>query len=341
MNQDDRKLYPAEIRQVISCENNLKRFESVDISVLKIHPDIVNLLWIAKKGKNADRIDKECTGLQTIITPLNNLARLEPSLIYPELPISFEELTESLRYARPYYKLTPQQRGKYWKYLENPYNTNTELWCPFLLYYGLERQLMSGKFDEAFNVLEKMIEVFKGTSFPRYAEDTLVFGSLLMQRSDHLDRIFSIINRWHGQIKDGVAINFSKCLYLFYTMDIPLDWADLYSMRSVFNFLNLRYIKGEPELFKKNFHAIMIEHLGKDTVLIKELVPREEVAQLRKSCIRPISNPSFDFRKTDIDIPLIDTSLSFQSFGRELFDKAHEMTKQDIAKQRHSTIRYK
>ena len=105
----------------------------------------------------------------------------EPSGIYTELPIMVRndlENIESPGYFPTYSKLTPSQRYAYLKYLENPFSPDANLSYVYLLFYGLERNLFTEKYEDAINIIKKLMSIYKKDSFISHSITSLVYIAL-------------------------------------------------------------------------------------------------------------------------------------------------------------------
>jgi hypothetical protein len=139
---------------------------SVDVK-LKAHDDLNGLIWIADgKYKNYEASPKSQNFVNAgnIRITFSMLSEEEPSLIYSNQKISKPDDT-SIVQRPPYYpkyrELTPEQKWIYLKLLTNPYDSSIDIGFVFILYYGLERHLLLGDFDRAFDVVLKLRDVHK------------------------------------------------------------------------------------------------------------------------------------------------------------------------------------
>ena len=91
----------------------------------------------------------------------------EPSLIFMGLPIAHVDgPVERPPYYPTYKGLTPEQRGIYWKLLANPYDETIDIGYIFILYYGLERYLLTDKYEEVIDVILKLRDVHSKEIIP-------------------------------------------------------------------------------------------------------------------------------------------------------------------------------
>lgn len=109
----------------------------------------------------------------------------DPSTIYIHLPISEEQNVPGLPYWPHYIELTPGQRYNYLKWLRNV-EQQMDMGYVFLYYYGLERQLLIGDFEKAFDEIVKLRNAHINKSFHKYSENALVHAAIIRDKIDYL-----------------------------------------------------------------------------------------------------------------------------------------------------------
>lgn len=120
----------------------------------------------------------------------NNKSHLipDPSTIWINLPIKEEYNVEPMPYWPHYIEMTPGQRYKYLTWLRNV-EQPIDMGYVFIYYYGLERQMLTGNFDKAFDEIIKLRNIHSNKSFQTYSENALIHGAILRNR---LDRILDL-----------------------------------------------------------------------------------------------------------------------------------------------------
>lgn len=89
----------------------------------------------------------------------------EPSLIWTKLSIKKNNLEQHLKMYYPSYStLTPEQRWKYLMWLKD-ISQDVDLSYKFIYFYGLERQLLVGNFENAVTELAKLYKNDRTTSY--------------------------------------------------------------------------------------------------------------------------------------------------------------------------------
>lgn len=109
----------------------------------------------------------------------------DPSTIYIHLPISEDYKVLPLSYWPHYIEMTSGQRFTYLSWLRDV-TKPIDIGYVFIYYYGLERQLLTGHFDKAFDEIIKLRNIHKNKSFLKYSENALINAAILKNRQDRL-----------------------------------------------------------------------------------------------------------------------------------------------------------
>ena len=243
----------------------------------------------------------------------------EPSLISVNNPIAAtvenSENIERPPYFPRYDELTPEQRYIYLKFLENPFNGKTDVGYVFLFYYGLERHLYEGCFEDAFEIILKLRQAYKNNSFQNYSFAALTVTALARGRFDLFEKLVDEYN--HSELPLG--INFLLLTKIYNQKEITADELMRYARR--FEFTNTKYIKEYPDLFKSTLSEIL-----KD---IGYLYPYKF---LQKS--RPQTYPINAFANTSITaetkIPDYVNVFKFKMECYSVLESTHERVKSEL-----------
>lgn len=123
-------------------------------------------------------------GIPTIVEK----EKLDPSTIFKVLPVSkpnsLDEVTP-MPYWPSYAGMSPEQRFKYLTWLYDVTNP-TDMGYVFVYCYGLERQLLFGNFEKAFDEIIKLRKFHTSKGFLNYSETALIFASFYKKRLDLL-----------------------------------------------------------------------------------------------------------------------------------------------------------
>lgn len=297
-----------------------------------LHPDIKDLVWI-KDGRfrNYTPIHTGSSIRETIFGMLNISPSEEdieePSLIYATLPVVFPK--DKTQIPRPpyfpcYRNLSPEQKGIYLELLQNPYNSEIDIGYVFILYYGLERQLLYGNTEKAIDVILKLRDVHKHKSFQNYSAKAIILFSLINGKDENIRKFMKSLD------KDFEYL-FSDNLYLLcsYTSDIPLNAKDIMRMAKSFEFTNNTYIKKYPEIFSKHLEDVLKEKVKTNTVDLKQYLNIKEIKKMPTIEDFLFINNSLANKL----IPLPDVCQSFK-LKRDMnifLEMAHDRVKEEVA----------
>jgi len=296
-----------------------------------IHPDIKNLIWIADgHSQNYSNNEQNKIFESNVFFFHSFLQGNEPSLIYTKLPLeSVDDFSTVERppYYPTYAGLTPLQKWIYLKFLENPYNSEINIGYVFILYYGLERHLLQGNYEEAFEVILKLRNVHSNSSFQGYSANALVLTCLCRQRADLLSEFMDSLDKKY-------EFNFSDDLFLFskYSLKLPLTATDIMRLAKVFAFTNLNYIKNYPDLFEDFLLKNMAERFNSDSIIISDFITVSEFKNLRKNLVPIFANISIIDK--NVSIPLVSENFRFKKAMNELLETTHAQVKMKLAELR-------
>lgn len=313
---------------------NIIKAETSLVDILNIHPDIRDLVWIGD-GKNKNYIHEKYSNSVTIdglrIT-MSFMDQEEPSLLYLKLPIT--TMVNPLSVERPpyyptYKDLTPTQKGVYWNLLANPYNSSIDIGFVFILYYGLERHLLSGNFEKAFDVILRLRDVHTNKSFQNYSGNALILTCIYHQNPNLALKFMESLNK-------DYEYNFSDNLFLLlrYSLNSTLNARDIIRMAKSFEFTTLNYIKNYPDIFTEVLEQEMEDKYNSKEILCNTLVSKTEFSKLKKQNIPVFANVSI-FNKS-IDVPMIVESFKLKKAMNDLLCDTHEKVKKLLAEQRKS-----
>ncbi len=163
--------------------------------LIKIPPYRQKLLFIShNKPRGHD------FGLQITISisqqggiGINSEVPDDPSTIYSTLPAvdsTNKECVPKLSYFPSYSEMQPEQRGLYLRWLYDV-TTPIDIGYVFVYYYGLDRHLIYGDFDAAFDEIRLLRQHHDNGSFQGYSASALVHSCLLRKRIDKLQDLYA------------------------------------------------------------------------------------------------------------------------------------------------------
>lgn len=188
----------------------------------------------------------------------------EPSLIWTRLPIQQDSQHMKEPFYYPSYpRLTPKQRWEYLNWLKD-ITQETNLSYVFLYYYGLERHLLFGNYDEAVREIFLLIEHHNKRSFVRYAISALIAASAHKKR-------FDIIKKYPEIVYE--LTNESMYLRLLSGADLTIeDIINLFNQKKVNrNHHVIKLVEKYPDLFKKELTKVFNDYVISNGGLLDKL----------------------------------------------------------------------
>lgn len=317
---------PVKDRTEVAPVNN----KSLSVRGLTIHDDLRNLVWIGDgKFKNytqnqSDKNSMEVNGIRISISFMN---QEEPSLIYTNQRITQpKDISEVERppYYPTYSGLTPEQKWVYLKLLSNPYDTSIDIGFVFILYYGLERHLLNGNFEKAFEVILKLRDVHTNKSFQAYSANAIVLTCMLHQRGDLVIKFIQSLDKDHE-----LAFFDNLFLICYYSFDLPLLPKDIVRMAKTFEFNNMNYIKKYPDLFLENLKNAIMSKTGTEELNLKKYLTASEIKKVKTQDVGIFANMSII--EKSVPVPLLSENFKLKRELYNFLELAHENVKIKLA----------
>ena len=336
--QDDFMGFLSNLIGKHSVEKDLVETRNVPITkeanLISVHEDIRDLIWVSD-GPNKNYVSEkkeDMFQLGSIQIIISSMISEEPSSISLKLPV--KSLENSSKIERPsycprYVDITPEQRGEYWKLLADPYNPNIDIGYVFILYYGLERHLLNGDYEKAFDIILKLRDVHKNGSFQSYSANALILTCICRKRTD-------LIIKFIQSIDHNYELDFSDNLYLLckFELGIPISAKDMMRMAKTFEFTNLNYIKKYPDTFEE----ILLENIEKkynaNTLTITDFITKTEYKKLHLQETPIFANMSIIDKS--LKVPVIGENFKLKKAVYDLLETSHEQTKARLASLRKS-----
>lgn len=246
----------------------------------------------------------------------------EPSLIDLSLPIETtcikqEDAEKDIGYYPSYSGLSPKERYIYLKWLQNVDNA-IPIGYVFIFYYGLERQLLYGNYNQAFHMIIRLQKHHKNSSFIAYSTDALLISSLKHKKYDMIQEINT--NESSGKI----------CILINFINEKPITAEHLISIRNSVGFTNNRYLKLCPELFIDILNQKLVEHYNSHFYP----VTKEDFTNSTNKCTLALANYSLGSQKRFAEAPDITSNSSFSESVYKLLLETHEEVKRLRRKQK-------
>lgn len=246
----------------------------------------------------------------------------EPSLIFTGWPISKlknPENVEPLGYYPSYSNLNPQQRWIYLDWLCD-ISKPIDIGYVFLYYYGLERHLVMGNFEEAFEEILCLLKYHNHPSFKNYSTTALIISCYNKGKYDLISRI----------PYDYKNIN-SAILLFKAVKNIKLAPEEVIALSNAVGFKNKRYIKKYPDRFKKILSEKMLED---ENMYGEHLLKRIDWTNSPKKTVITYANNSFPSEANMPKINDIISNLDFRITIVDFLTETHEKIKKDLAQEK-------
>ena len=300
-----------------------------------IPDDIFELLWFPDGPyKNIDPdINKNRFEVDGIIIEfsygIRGIGSAEPSAIYHKLiikPAYNIEYVPRLPYFPSYAGMTPEQRWNFLTWLKN-IDSDIDIGYVFVFYYGLERHLFFGKYEQAFKTVLRLRQHHRNNSFLNYSTNALMATCLIYDRPDLFNNYIESEEKYDkNKLSD---------IYLIakYGMGLNLSTDELIALSKDVGFSNQRYIKSERKLFENELKKILIQKYTKDEFPLIQY-------PIKNWPLRPetlMSNYSIDSNKRVLKLPCLKEYRLFKEEVFKLLEETHENVKQIITKIRKTT----
>lgn len=243
----------------------------------------------------------------------------EPSAINTSLPISDIDDGSFILGYPDYSKLSPFQRYKYITAMSNILDGTQDMGYVFLYYYGLERQILEGDFDAAFDMIVSLRDVYDNKSFQKYSADALILTCLKKQKYEHLSSFLNSIDKPHELELDVDSYLFAKAV-----CGIGFDTMDIFKFRKAFAYTSTTYIKENKEQFLEYLEQSIVELVGDSAIDTSCLLEHAEDCGYTVVC--PYANMSL--HHVHAQVPCLHEQSPFYEYCGKALMLAHERVKE-------------
>lgn len=299
---DDEKQF-KKYKKLIADQEERKNLDEIRPNMsfdemFDISNEVLDLLWI-KGGKYSN---------------YNSEIDNEPSLINIDYEIDTfvceDDYKEDIGYFPSYKNLSPKHRYVYLKWLED-ITKPIPVGYVFIFYYGLERHLLFGKFEQSFEMVIKLRKYHSNNSFFAYSSNSLLISSLKRKKVDFLSRI-DLENASKNVVVLVIGMLNGK-----YTAN------NLISICKDVGFTNTRYIKNDTTLFINTLNEILIKRFDEPFYSIS----KEDFLEAKDVITLAVANYSLKHKERFENAPDITTNPKFRKEIFELLNKTHEEVK--------------
>ena len=292
--------------------------------------EIAELVWFSDGPlKNYDASDVGRTidvGYGTAVH-MYMTSDIEPSAVSIKSPIKHPHdplFVESPPYYPRYDQLTSEQRWVYLNWLTN-IDAPIDLGYVFLYYYGLERHLFLGRYEDAFNVILRLRKHHSFSSFPAYSSDAMIASILFHNRID----MYTLFARSLSETQKAFVSDLH--LYVKYLLKIPFSPDEIILLSSSVGFTNRRYIKSEYNVFREALSQKLLSIYGTYDMPWWDVDIKD--CPICKASI--VANTSLS--PQSISIPKLCEHKELHRMILELLKDAHETTKERLKNLRKET----
>jgi hypothetical protein len=242
----------------------------------------------------------------------------DPSTIYSMLPASDPKNKESvskLSYFPSYSEMQPEQRGLYLRWLYDV-TAPIDAGYVFVYYYGLERHLVYGDFDAAFEEIRLLRRHHDNGSFQSYSASALVHSCLLRKRIDKLQELYA----------SGFDYFDNSNLLILYHSGLDILPDMMFKLATILTGVNRRYIRLKPDAYKRQIEYVLVEKFGKPSYPLTSKFALEGVEGIPYSIF---ANSSFP---PEVRTPRLPNLLRHPVFHAEMsafFNIVHEAVKSE------------
>ena len=295
-----------------------------------IPKNIKDLLWIADgeyKNYTTDNA-KNILFKNELFTIESSNFTAEPSAIFTSLPINPKSKCtpeDSIGYFPTYSDLSPDQRWVYLQWLCD-IRKQVDIGYVFIFYYGLERHLVYGSYNEAVDTILLLKQYHKNKSFQSYSSNALIMYAIL-----HKDRdlLIKILENVEDEIYHGNSLLIAK-----YLLKLDLTAKEIISLSNRVGFKNNRYIKNYPDLFEKKISYVLNSVFEKNALPFINLQTtfdsKEEIV---------FANISFSHEIRSPVLPSIIDNEVFKKSIYNILSSAHELLKTDLSEMKNMGIK--
>jgi hypothetical protein len=262
-----------------------------------------------------NKVGDNWTGLKYI-----DHVRNDPSTIYSKLPITVPKditLVSKPGYYPSYIGLSPEQRYVYLNWLQD-ITQEIDVGYMFLFYYGLERRLLIGPFEKAFDMIVRLRKLTKNDSFLNYSGNALFYSTVGTGVEEHLYKLdfFYAALIWHDK---------QIMLKLFENASItPEELTKILKGMDV----NKRYL--DEKIYIEEMGKILSEKYRHSFLLPQDVIDEDKHKVEDTPVFANISFPD-KIRIQKVDSPDLN---GFILIITELHTKCHEITKKRLAELR-------
>lgn len=295
--------------------------------------EVYDLIWFADGPlKNYFIENRTASSYQVFGFDIETIASYleEPSLIYCDAPISkISRECERPPYYPSYNAITPEQRLKYWEFLIDPFTGKHDIGYVFIFYYGLERHLLEGKYDKAFDMILKLRDIYTNKSFQWYSSRALIFSTMLHKRKDRLSLFLKSIDK-----EFELEIDAHLYLLIKASLNDPLSPYEVMRFSKALGLENQYYIKKNPDIFMEVLSENIAKIFQSGMISIADIIIDSPIKESQFTEERIFANTSLVGES--VYLPNLLKNKEVNHFFSQLLNQTHEDVKERLKSMRNT-----
>jgi len=289
-----------------------------------IPPDVLRLLWFRDgplKNIPDEELNKNTMDFGGFSIHISFKGAIEPSAIGMTDRIrrpSDIETVERPSYYPEYAQLSPEQRWVYLDWLKNV-GSSTNIGYVFIFYYGLERHMFFGDYEDAFNMVLRLRSTHKNGSFVSYSSTAVILSCMLHNRADLFRTFLDTISDIHELRVSPLYLVAKRAL------GMRLLAPEIISLAGMVDFRPRTYIDDQRNIFQTQLKSLL-DKIYDGGLDMKKFHPDE--CPYKKILVA--ANFSLPTEQRSIDVPDISLHPEFRKEVLELLQQTHEHVKQEL-----------
>jgi hypothetical protein len=251
----------------------------------------------------------------------NDHVHNDPSTIYFKLPLKIPEDISSigkLPYMPSYALITPEQRYIYLNWLQDV-SRDIEVGYKFMFYYGLERMLLIGDREKAFDMIVRLRRNTDNGSFQAYSSNALFYTTILVKKEITLDKLDFLF-------EDKVW--YDKQVMLKFFKEEPVEPHEVTNILKGLG-VNKRYL--DEKIYVEQLGELLSEKYGHSYLVPQDIINDDLSAEKDIPVFANFSFPPEIRIAAKIALPELSR---FFSTITDLHTICHERTKEKLAQNR-------
>lgn len=241
----------------------------------------------------------------------------DPSTVYLRMPIKKPNDISSVprpNYFPSYAGLSEEQKWVYLNWLQNV-EQPIDIGYVFIYFYGLERHLIMGNFDEAFDEIIVLKKHHKNKSFTSYSNDALLFSCIFKQDREKMEklRFFYDQDCWEDEQ-----------LFIKFFLNEDIHYKEVVKVFNSFSGFNKRYIKSNFDQYLDCLKQVFSKRYCSEYFSLSK---NYEIDQLNKRQFRLFANMTFPDSVKYQELPSFLATKKFMDEISYLHETTHEATK--------------